>query len=194
MQLITSIAQRAGFGGGVVVDYPNSKKARKVFLCLFVGDGGVGGGGGAAARVPEGLQGDGDGGGAAESEDAKAKFEGRRQRESRRERNGKQKVVKGGRDWILRKKEVRGARKIRLSSLIESLSNRSCIEDEERRVCPTTPNSPAAKEGQYSRESAFPLIPSTGCCLLVLYSASSTRKNKTRFCCVLLLRSQKLSG
>jgi len=89
-----------------VVDYPNSKKARKVFLCLFVGDGG-GGGGGAATRVPEGLQGDGGGGDdAAESEDAKAKFEGRRQRESRRERNGKQKVVKGGRDWILRKKEL----------------------------------------------------------------------------------------
>ena len=177
VQLITSIAQRAGFGGGVVVDYPNSKKARKVFLCLFVGDGG--GGGGAAARVPEGLQGDADGGGAAESEDAKAKFEGRRQRESRRERNGKQKVVKGGRDWILRKKEVRGARKIRLFPLIESLSNRSCIEDEERRACPTTPSSPVAKEGQYSRESAVPLIPSTGCCLLVLYSASSTRKNES---------------
>jgi len=32
IQPITSIAQRAGFGGGVVVDYPNSKKARKVFL------------------------------------------------------------------------------------------------------------------------------------------------------------------
>ena len=178
VQLITSIAQRAGFGGGVVVDYPNSKKARKVFLCLFVGDGGSGGGGGAATRVPEGLQGDG----AAESEDAKAKFEGRRQRESRRERNGKQKVVKGGRDWILRKKEVRGARKIRLFPLlIESFSHRSCIEDEERMACPTTPSSPVAKEGQYSRERAVPLIPSTGCCLLVLYSASSTRKNKSLF-------------
>jgi len=97
IQLITSIAQRAGFGGGIVVDYPNSKKARKVFLCLFVGDGGGG------AQVPQGLQGDE---GAAESESAKATFESRRQRESRRERNGKQKVVKGGRDWILRKKEL----------------------------------------------------------------------------------------
>ncbi|KAI0681787.1 S-adenosyl-L-methionine-dependent methyltransferase, partial [Cerioporus squamosus] len=27
IQLITSIAQKAGFGGGIVVDYPNSKKA-----------------------------------------------------------------------------------------------------------------------------------------------------------------------
>jgi len=105
VQLITSIAQRAGFGGGVVVDYPNSKKARKVFLCLFVGDGGGSSGGG--AQVPEGLQAEGDGeDGAAEGEDAKAKFEGRRRRESRRERNGKQKLVKGGRDWILRKKDL----------------------------------------------------------------------------------------
>lgn len=152
VQLITSIAQRAGFSGGIVVDYPNSKKARKVFLCLFVGDGGAGGGG-AATRVPEGLQGDGDGDGAAESEDAKAKFEGRRQRESRRERNGKQKAAKGGRDWVLRKKEVRGVRKIRLFSvLIESSSDRSCIEDEERKACLTTPSTPVAKEGQYFRE------------------------------------------
>jgi 18S rRNA (guanine1575-N7)-methyltransferase len=100
--LITSIAQRAGFGGGLVVDYPNSKKARKVFLCLFVGDGG-------SAQVPKGLQGDDPA--AAEGEDAKvnAKFESRRQRESRRERNGKQKAIKGGKDWILRKKDVRCA-------------------------------------------------------------------------------------
>jgi 18S rRNA (guanine1575-N7)-methyltransferase len=110
IQLITSIAQRAGFGGGLVVDYPNSKKARKVFLCLFVGDGG-------GAQVPKGLHGDE---AATESEGAKAgaKFERRRQRESRRERNGKQKVAKGGRDWILQKKDVRGARIIHHISLI----------------------------------------------------------------------------
>jgi 18S rRNA (guanine1575-N7)-methyltransferase len=104
IQLITSIAQRAGFGGGLVVDYPNSKKARKVFLCLYVGDGG-------SAQVPKGLQGDDAAAAsvaAAEGEDAnvKAKFESRRQRESRRERNGKQKVIKGGKDWILRKKDL----------------------------------------------------------------------------------------
>ncbi|KAI0277237.1 williams-Beuren syndrome critical region protein 22 [Russula aff. rugulosa BPL654] len=101
IQLITSIAQRAGFGGGLVVDYPNSKKARKVFLCLFVGDGG-------SAQVPKGLEGDNAAAATAEGDDAKvnAKFEGRRQRESRRERNGKQKVTKGGKDWILRKKDL----------------------------------------------------------------------------------------
>ncbi|KAF8265928.1 williams-Beuren syndrome critical region protein 22 [Lactarius quietus] len=98
VQLITSIAQKAGFGGGVVVDYPNSKKARKVFLCLFVGDGGA-----AQQQVPKGFEG---GEGAAEGDDAKATFEKRRQRESRREKSGKQKVAKGGKDWILRKKEL----------------------------------------------------------------------------------------
>lgn len=84
-----------------MVDYPNSKKARKVFLCLFVGDGG-------SAQVPKGLEGDDAAAAAADGDDAKvnAKFEKRRQRESRRERNGKQKVIKGGKDWILRKKDV----------------------------------------------------------------------------------------
>lgn len=96
IQLITSIAQKAGFGGGVVVDYPNSKKARKVFLCLFVGDGGAGAA--AAQQLPKGLEG--------ESEDPRATFEKRRQRETRREKSGKQKVAKGGKDWILRKKEL----------------------------------------------------------------------------------------
>ena len=93
-----------------MVDYPNSKKARKVFLCLFVGDGGSG-------QVPKGLQGDAAAASAAaESEDGKvnAKFESRRQRESRRERSGKQKAIKGGKDWILRKKDVRCAPHIHL--------------------------------------------------------------------------------
>jgi 18S rRNA (guanine1575-N7)-methyltransferase len=32
-----SEAKRAGFGGGIVVDYPDSKKARKYYLCLVAG-------------------------------------------------------------------------------------------------------------------------------------------------------------
>lgn len=88
--LITSIAQKAGFGGGIVVDYPNSKKARKVFLCLFVGDGN-------SQQVPKGLEG--------EADEKAAKFERRRDREKKRDRNGKRKNVKT-KDWILKKKEV----------------------------------------------------------------------------------------
>jgi len=37
MELVTSQAMRAGFFGGVVVDYPNSTKAKKFFLVLMTG-------------------------------------------------------------------------------------------------------------------------------------------------------------
>jgi len=90
IQLITSIAQKAGFGGGIVVDYPNSNKARKVFLCLFVGGGG-------GQQLPEGLEG-------GEETESAAKFERRRERD-RRTKSGNRKSVKD-RDWILKKKEL----------------------------------------------------------------------------------------
>jgi len=91
IQLITSIAQKAGFGGGIVVDYPNSKKAKKVFLCLLVG----GGGGGQQQQLPKGL----------EAEDEQVPFERRREKEKKRDRSGKRKSVKD-KDWILKKKEL----------------------------------------------------------------------------------------
>ena len=37
MDLITASALRAGFTGGVVIDYPNSAKAKKYYLTLFAG-------------------------------------------------------------------------------------------------------------------------------------------------------------
>ncbi|KAJ1621772.1 methyltransferase [Pavlovales sp. CCMP2436] len=37
LQLITASAMRAGFGGGVVVDFPHSTRAKKYFLCLLAG-------------------------------------------------------------------------------------------------------------------------------------------------------------
>jgi 18S rRNA (guanine1575-N7)-methyltransferase len=37
MELITTAAMKAGFAGGLVVDYPNSTKAKKFFLCLYCG-------------------------------------------------------------------------------------------------------------------------------------------------------------
>lgn len=45
--LIKQQAEKAGFRGGLVVDYPKSAKARKIFLCLFTGDG--------TFQVPKGL-------------------------------------------------------------------------------------------------------------------------------------------
>ena len=37
VELITAQAMKAGFTGGLVVDYPNSTKAKKFFLCLMTG-------------------------------------------------------------------------------------------------------------------------------------------------------------
>lgn len=76
-----------------MVDYPNSNKARKVFLCLFVGGGG-------GQQVPKGLEVD------AEEDDARVKFEKARERQRKRDKSGKRKSIKD-KDWILKKKEVR---------------------------------------------------------------------------------------
>jgi 18S rRNA (guanine1575-N7)-methyltransferase len=98
IQLITSIAQKAGFGGGIVVDYPNSKKAKKIFLCLFVGAGSK------QQALPKGLEGDVD------ADEDRVKFERRRERQRSKDK-GKKKGVKD-RDWILKKKEVRPLRSL----------------------------------------------------------------------------------
>lgn len=37
IELVTQQAMKAGFTGGLVVDYPNSSKAKKMFLVLFTG-------------------------------------------------------------------------------------------------------------------------------------------------------------
>jgi 18S rRNA (guanine1575-N7)-methyltransferase len=37
MEMISSAAMRSGFGGGILVDYPNSTKAKKYYLILFAG-------------------------------------------------------------------------------------------------------------------------------------------------------------
>lgn len=46
IELITSQAMKAGFYGGLVVDYPNSTKAKKYFLVLMTGG---------AMLLPKGL-------------------------------------------------------------------------------------------------------------------------------------------
>ncbi|KAI8137360.1 S-adenosyl-L-methionine-dependent methyltransferase [Fennellomyces sp. T-0311] len=37
IQLLIDVATRCGFEGGLLIDYPNSKKAKKYYLCLFAG-------------------------------------------------------------------------------------------------------------------------------------------------------------
>jgi len=47
VELITQQAMKAGFSGGLVVDFPNSSKAKKIFLCLMTGGGNQ--------KLPKGL-------------------------------------------------------------------------------------------------------------------------------------------
>ncbi|CAL8362886.1 unnamed protein product [Merluccius merluccius] len=90
LELITSQAMRAGFSGGMVVDYPNSSKAKKFFLCLFAGASGV---------LPKGLGSET----LARNVPDQVQFSGQRTRF----KNMKGKSVKKGKDWILDKKERR---------------------------------------------------------------------------------------
>jgi len=86
IELMTQQALRAGFTGGVVVDYPNSTKAKKMFLVLFTG--------GVSTSLPKGL----------EEETAKTvKYSDDMRRERYRDMRGK--PVKKSRHWILDKKE-----------------------------------------------------------------------------------------
>ncbi|NXV22230.1 BUD23 methyltransferase, partial [Cepphus grylle] len=90
LELITAQAMRAGFTGGMVVDYPNSAKAKKFFLCLFVG---------ASGTLPKGL--------GTECADGEEIHQAKFTNERTRFRNAKGKSVKKSRDWILEKKERR---------------------------------------------------------------------------------------
>lgn len=49
IDLALSCASKAGFSGGIVVDYPNSTKAKKYYLCLMTGGSGI------SAPMPKGL-------------------------------------------------------------------------------------------------------------------------------------------
>lgn len=73
------------------MDYPNSNKAKKVFLVLMVGTGG---------QVPQGLQGEAEG---LENEE-RAKFEKRRERAKAR-LSVRKKNIKD-KDWVFKKKEA----------------------------------------------------------------------------------------
>lgn len=97
VHLLTTCAQRAGFGGGVVVDYPNSAKKRKMYLCLMVG----------SQEIPKGLTGEeidveGDSGGKGVRNERRRKQEsGMRGRDLKKKKKA---VV--DKEWILKKKEL----------------------------------------------------------------------------------------
>ncbi|GAA5825086.1 hypothetical protein JCM3770_004732 [Rhodotorula araucariae] len=98
---IMTQATRAGFGGGLCVDYPNSSKKKKFYLILFAGQPIVGGKPQAIA-VPEGLR----------DEHEQVAFEKKRADADARKkmhkggRKGKRGLKEAPKDYVLRKKEL----------------------------------------------------------------------------------------
>ncbi|KAJ3108924.1 Williams Beuren syndrome chromosome region 22 protein [Phlyctochytrium planicorne] len=106
-ELILSSALKCGFTGGLVVDYPNSSKAKKYFLCLFAG---YAGDHRASPSVPAGLQ---DEHGVDRS---RVEYAGRERHRGRRKGRSETGTKK---DYILHKKELnrlRGKAKVPLDS------------------------------------------------------------------------------
>ena len=85
-ELIVSSAMKAGFTGGIVVDYPNSAKAKKYYLVLFAGYSG-----GSGPALPQGLQ-----------DEQSVAYSRQRIRDNR---SVGRRPVKD-KDWVLRKKEL----------------------------------------------------------------------------------------
>jgi len=100
-----SFATKAGFGGGLVVDFPNSKKAKKFYLVLWVGGEMMGRNGEKVPQeLPQGLiaeheSGNGDGVGS-------VKYEKSRESTKSRKAKAKAKAKVKDRDWILHKKQL----------------------------------------------------------------------------------------
>lgn len=91
LELITTQAIRAGFTGGVVVDYPNSAKAKKFYLCLFSGP---------STFLPKGLN------EIKEEEETKESTFTNKRVPYRIARSGVVRKMKT-REWVLEKKERR---------------------------------------------------------------------------------------
>ncbi|KGN50577.1 18S rRNA (guanine-N(7))-methyltransferase RID2 isoform X1 [Cucumis sativus] len=95
-ELILGFAMRAGFAGGVVVDYPHSARSRKEYLVLTCGPPSI------SATVPKGKDGDyescSDDDIAEDDENQTVRMAAPRKR---------QKITKRGkgREWVLKKKE-----------------------------------------------------------------------------------------
>jgi len=106
VEMITSSAMRCGFSGGLVIDYPNSTKRKKYFLCLFAGVAASSGAGERAGNaMPKALTDDMDDDGmeGSSSSAASATFtNSERQKRSGKMRNR----ASHDRDWILHKKET----------------------------------------------------------------------------------------
>lgn len=98
IELIISQATKSGFTGGLVIDFPNSTKAKKFFLVLFTG--------GTNQTLPKGLTG--------EEENANRNQIQFEQNKRERMKQMRLKPLKKTRDWILLKKDKQRAKGERL--------------------------------------------------------------------------------
>ncbi|KDN40868.1 S-adenosyl-L-methionine-dependent methyltransferase [Tilletiaria anomala UBC 951] len=110
-RFIMSFATRAGFGGGLVVDFPNSKKAKKFYLVLWVGGEMVGRNGERQAQeLPQGLVAEHEAQAAAAEQGVgigSVKYEGKRDTiKMSKKAKAKAKANLKGREWIMHKKEL----------------------------------------------------------------------------------------
>jgi len=87
IELVTNSALRCGFTGGIVVDYPNSTKAKKVYLVLMTG--------GMLASLPQGRTGASD----------SVEYGSRREREKDRKKSKKHRPKVGTKEWVVNKKD-----------------------------------------------------------------------------------------
>ncbi|SBT36160.1 S-adenosylmethionine-dependent methyltransferase, putative [Plasmodium ovale wallikeri] len=85
IETLTSAALKAGFGGGVVVDFPNSAKSKKYYLCLWTGSPVV-------PHLSEAIQ---------DKEDEVISQERRRNN-----KKAKKHIIKN-KEWIMKKKDQR---------------------------------------------------------------------------------------
>uniref|UniRef100_A0A6B2LCY1 Methyltransferase type 11 domain-containing protein n=1 Tax=Arcella intermedia TaxID=1963864 RepID=A0A6B2LCY1_9EUKA len=90
IELLTSAALRSGFTGGLLVDYPNSTKAKKYFLVLFAGTL-------PGQHMPKAL-------GAEQSSDT-VSFVGQRDRMRKSKGKKSDRAPVKSKEWILNKKE-----------------------------------------------------------------------------------------
>ncbi|KAK9705847.1 hypothetical protein RND81_07G086600 [Saponaria officinalis] len=100
-ELISGFAMRAGFAGGIVIDYPHSTKSKKEYLVLTCGPPSL------STALPKGRGEDGDGS-SDDDDDRRGDDEERTVYISDRQRPRKRQKVDGGktkrREWILRQK------------------------------------------------------------------------------------------
>lgn len=94
VELIVSQATKSGFTGGLVIDFPNSAKAKKIFLVLFTG--------GTNQTLPKGLTSEEENVNKNQAEFLRNKRERMKQMRS--------KPLKKTRDWILLKKDKQRAK------------------------------------------------------------------------------------